>query len=153
MPAYKLKPNTLPLTSKGTLLRSIGRGIWAVNNLAMILGLIGTYTGVLAPIAGPIAIGAMLGEGPSYALKKTLEAEAHITDIKGLIGSRDMAALKILFNRTRKLKNLLDPYEKWEDVPEDLKRSIANYVNDYYPNVAKLQNALYLAQAQANKNS
>lgn len=151
--AVKINMGGVPKTTGAVALRTIGQGLMITD---AILGAIGSILFLtpdpITTIPGlVIAGGAGLLAGPLVALNKTLQYHAKLMDIKGLLARRDMAALQIMFNRTQKVKNLLDPYKTWKEVPPDLKKSIAIYIDEYYRNIGQLQQNLYLAQAQYNK--
>ena len=151
--SVKINMGGFPKTTGAAALRTIGQALMITDAL---LGAIGSVMIMLPNPATTIPGLAMVGTsgllaGPLLSLNKSLTYQARLMGIKGLLAKRDMAALQSMFNRTQKVKNLLDPYKTWKEVPPDLKKSIALYIDEYYRNIGQLQQNLYLAQAQYNK--
>ena len=151
--SVKINMGGVPKTTGAAALRTIGQALMITDAL---LGTIGSILVIIPSPATTLPGLAMTGTsmllaGPLMALNKSLTYQAKLMDIKGLLARRDMAALQMMFNRTQKVKNLLDPYKTWKEVPPDLKKSVAVYIDEYYRNIGQLQQNLYLAQAQYEK--
>lgn len=151
MPSVKINPAGVPKTVGSAVLRTLGNAVVVTNILMDLIGVTMVFIPPVSMVGAGLAVAGAATAKPSQMFRKHLMYQAKLMDIKGLLSQRDMGALKTMFNRTQKVKNLLDPYEKWSDVPKDLKSSLAQYIDEYYRTMSQLQQALYLAQAQYDK--
>ncbi len=159
--AYRMRPLSIGNNPVSVLLRSIAAG------KTVVVGLIGlsaaivkaTYgsrkvgnTGLTGNDAGILlAAGAGLAGVPAAMMIRWETELAKLFDIRALLSRRDLDAVKMIINRTRKIKNLLEPYDSWDEVPGDLKDTIAKYFDDYYRNMRDLQHAINMAELRIHQ--
>ena len=84
-------------------------------------------------------------------LKKVCDDTASLMNIENLLSKHDISSLKGVIGHGSALANKLKKYKTIEDVPDDLKKEIDNFLNDNYETIKQLQSALQSADQRERK--
>lgn len=148
--AYKIRPLEFGNNFTSQTISAIKAAGYLVANSLLAIGvLITTFSiTVASPITIPMIVGGMALNGVTWTFDVLTKNIAKLMDIKHLLGKQDMDTLRILANRTRKIKGLLNQYDRWEDVPNETKKHIAIYIDETYKTFSELQHSLAMIKLQ-----
>lgn len=158
--AYKIRPLKLGNNPLTIALRSLKAAGYAVTAILGSIGPIVSYVGYQQTvvnggkptntlIAGAgMTVGGMAIGAITRSLDSSSKNMLKLMDIKNLLSKQDMDSLRVIFNRTQKIKGLLDKYETWGDVPDSVKEHAARYFDETYRTMDDLNHTIALVEIQ-----